>query len=124
MSTVPASQLPTTLSHRGVRSLCSVQADISQTKRIVKNGHWWNFSRRYELTVLDVKILPGSADLKFELWNEGRLLNGENDKVEVKWDGKLAKPTGNPTPTGYSPQSDMGANLSSMDISSQRSVER
>ncbi|KIX00240.1 uncharacterized protein Z518_10379 [Rhinocladiella mackenziei CBS 650.93] len=102
MSMEPASRLPSSLSQHGVRTLCLVEADVSQTKRIVKNGHWWNFARRYELTLIDVKVLPGSADLKLEVWNDGRRLNSDNYEVEVKWENKL----GNPTMVAYSPQPD------------------
>lgn len=92
MSTEPPSHLPSSLSHQGVRALCVVEADVSQTKRTVRNGHWWNLSRRYELTVLDVKVVPGSADLKFEVWNEGRRLSSDNSEIEVKWENKLRSP--------------------------------
>lgn len=92
MSTMPATQLPTALSDPRVQTVCVVKADVSQTKRIVKNGHWYNLSQRYELTLLDVRILPGSADLKVEVWNDGRKLNGENDQVEFKWEDRLGTP--------------------------------
>jgi hypothetical protein len=80
------------LSDPRVHTVCVVRADVSQTKRIVKNGHWYNLSQRYELTLLDVRILPGSADLKVEVWNDGRKLNGENDQVEYKWENRLGTP--------------------------------
>lgn len=92
MTTAPPPQLPMDLSDPRVQTVCVVRADVSQTKRIVKNGHWYNLSQRYELTLLDVRILPGSADLKVEVWNDGRKLNGENDQVEFKWENRLGTP--------------------------------
>lgn len=92
MTTSPPPHLPMALSDARVQTVCVVRADVSQTKRIVKNGHWYNLSQRYELTLLDVRILPGSADLKVEVWNDGRKLNGESDQVEFKWEDRLGTP--------------------------------
>jgi len=110
MSTEPASQLPRALSSPGVRTVCIVEANIGYTKRIVKNGHWWNLSRRHELAVIDVKIIPGSADLKFEVWNDGRRLGGTQDQVEVRWENKLRSPT----LADYSPRSGTSVSTSRM----------
>ena len=96
MSTERSSELPTTLAHSAVKTLCVVEADMHNTKRIVKNGHWWNLARRYELTQVDVRVIPGSADLRFEVWNDGRRLNGDNDKVEIKWEMQLPSQAGSP----------------------------
>ena len=90
----PSSRLPTVASHSAVKTLCIIEADIHNTTRIVKNGHWWNLARRYELTQIDVKVIPGSADLRFEVWNDGRRLNGDLDKVDVKWEMQLPTQTG------------------------------
>lgn len=92
MTMSPPPHLPTALADPRVQTVCVVQADVSQTKRVVKNGHWYNLSQRYELTLLDVRIIPGSADLKVEVWNDGRKLNGENDQVEFRWEDRLGTP--------------------------------
>jgi hypothetical protein len=92
MSAEPRASLPQSLSDPRVRTLCVVKADVSQTSRIVKNRHWYNFSPKFELTVLDLKVLPGSADLKLEVWNDGRRLSRDHDTIEVEWEKKLGNP--------------------------------
>ena len=86
MTAHPPPDLPTSLHDRRVVLLCEVHADVSQTKRIVKNDHWYSFSQRYELTFLDLLILPGSANLRLEIWNDGRKLSQESDAMRVQWE--------------------------------------
>ena len=111
MTAVPLPQLPTSAADPRVRTVCVVQADVSQTKRIVKNGKWYSRSQRWEMTLIDVRLLLGSADLKIEVWNDGRRLNADNDQVVIKWENKLTSPpmNGHSSSTvltgGLSPQS-------------------
>jgi hypothetical protein len=69
-----------------VRDLCIISVDLSRVDRlVVHNKHWWNFGRRYTLAHFSVKLIPGHADLKFQFLNGGKLLNSEEDRVEVTW---------------------------------------
>ena len=74
------------MAHNSARTLCIVEADLQHVKRTIHNDHWWNLGKRYELADFEVKIIPGSADLKFQLWNNGMLVNSPEDSIEVKWD--------------------------------------
>lgn len=86
-----------------VRTLCVVTANIERVERVVRNRHWWNFGERYELAKLEAKLCPGYADLKIQLLSNGKQLNREDDKVDVRWamattspllqgDGELEQP--------------------------------
>jgi hypothetical protein len=86
MSTVPKEQLPPSVARDSVKNLCIVEAKLENVSKTVRNHHWWNLGTRYELAVFDVKLIPGSADLKFQLLNDNRLVNDEQDSVEVTWE--------------------------------------
>jgi len=85
ISTERRENLPQGLSSVTVKTLCIVEADLRFIDRVTKNGHWWQLGHRYELAEFDLKLIPGSADLKFQLWNNGRLITGENESVAVDW---------------------------------------
>lgn len=99
MTAAAPSRLPHSAADPQVRTVCVVQADVSQTKRIVKNGKWYSRSQRWEMTLIDVRVLLGSADLKIEVWNDGRRLNADHDQVLIKWEKKL----NGLAASGYSP---------------------
>ena len=86
MSTLPREQLPSSIAGGNVKNLCIIEARLDNVSRTVRNHHWWNFGTRYELAVFDVRLIPGSADLKFQLLNNNRLINDEQDSVEVTWE--------------------------------------
>lgn len=85
ISTERRENLPSDLSSKSVKTLCIVEADLRYIDRIAKNGHWWQLGQRYELAEFDLKLVPGSADLRFQLWNHGRLVTGDKDSVAVDW---------------------------------------
>lgn len=86
LSTEQAESLPKSMAEKDlVRHLCFVSVDVEGVHRVVRNKHWWNFGERYELGSLVVKLIPGHADLRFRLLSAGRLLNSEEDRVEVNW---------------------------------------
>lgn len=85
ISTERREHLPTDFSSKNVRTLCIVEADLRFIDRITKNGHWWQLGQKYELAEFDLKLIAGSADLKFQLWNKGRLVTGQNESVAVDW---------------------------------------
>ena len=87
LSTAPRGTLPPSIaSENDVKTLCIVEAMLDNVSRKVKNHHWWNFGVRYELALFDIKLVPGPADLKFQLWNDNRLVNSDDDGIEVRWD--------------------------------------
>lgn len=85
ISTAGRDSLPTNLTANTVRTLCIVEADLRFIDRITKNGHWWQLGQRYELAEFDLKLIAGSADLKFQLWNNGKLVTGHNESISVDW---------------------------------------
>lgn len=78
-------RLPTNLTATTVRTLCIVEADLRFIDRVAKNAHWWQFGQKYELAEFDLRLIAGAADLKFQLWNNGRLVTGHNERVAVDW---------------------------------------
>jgi hypothetical protein len=91
MSTVPREQLPSSIARDSVKNLCIIEAKLDNVSKTVRNHHWWNLGTRYELAVFDVRLIPGSADLKFQLLNNNRLINDEQDSVEVTWEAATNK---------------------------------
>jgi len=91
MSTVPKDQLPPSVARDGVKNLCIIEAKLDNISKTVYNHHWWNLGTRYELAIIDVKLIPGSADLKFQLLNNNRIVNDEHDNVEVIWEAPNSK---------------------------------
>ena len=90
LSTAPRGHLPPSVAQENdVRTLCIVEAMLDNVSRKLKNHHWWNFGVRYELAVFDIKLIPGPADLRFQLWNDNRLVNSDNDSIEVQWEAAV-----------------------------------
>lgn len=78
-------RLPTNLTATTVRTLCIVEADLRFIDKVAKNAHWWQLGEKYELAEFDLRLIAGAADLKFQLWNNGRLVTGHNERVAVDW---------------------------------------
>ena len=92
LSTEPEDQLPKSMASKDlIREVCVITVNIESTERVVRNKHWWNLGERYELARFMIKLIPGYADLSFQLLSGGRVLNSEADKVEVNW-GVAASP--------------------------------
>ena len=86
LSTAPRDRLPPSVAkENNVRTLCIVEAMLDNVSRKVKNHHWWNFGMRYELALFEIRLIPGPADLKFQLWNDNKLVNSSDDSIEVRW---------------------------------------
>ena len=68
-----------------------ITVKIDSTERSVRNKHRWQFGERDELARFVMKLILGHADLTFRLLSGGRVLNSEEDKVEVNW-GATASP--------------------------------
>lgn len=94
-STAPPDQLPQSVARENVKNLCVVEASLQNVSKTLRNQHWWNLGRRYELALFDVKLVPGSADLKFQLLNNNQVINTEEDSVEVTWEAATKRPVPN-----------------------------
>ena len=62
----------------------------------LKNRHWYNFNKKkYYRFKFDVKVVLGSADLKFIMLSKDRkVLSQNHDSIEVTWEpaGKTSAP--------------------------------
>lgn len=86
MSTRGEEDLPRSMAEREfVRELCIVTVSLDKVERVSRNRHWWNFGERYELARFTVKLIPGYADLRFQFFSGGRLVNREDDRITVNW---------------------------------------
>lgn len=85
LSTEKKEYLPNDLTSKTVKTLCIVEADLRFIDRISKNAHWWQLGQKYELAEFDLRLIAGSADLRFQLWHHGRLITAENESVAVDW---------------------------------------
>jgi hypothetical protein len=94
-STAPSDQLPPSVARENVNNLCIIEASLENVSKTLHNHHWWNRGRRYHSAVFDVKLIPGSADLKFQLLNNNRIINNEDDSVEVTWEAATKHPAPN-----------------------------
>ncbi|KIW12405.1 hypothetical protein PV08_09682 [Exophiala spinifera] len=99
MSSLPSNQLPRSMkSNVGVKTVCLVETVMDKRDLKLKNRHWYNFGPQYYRAEFDVKILVGSADLKFQIWGEGgRRLSKEHDEIEVSWSAPNSPVLQNPT---------------------------
>src|SRR5436190_17208288 len=87
MSNLPAHQLPRSMSRGGAKLVCAVDAVLGDVELKVKNRHWYNTGERYLRARFDVKVILGSADLKFQLWSKGgRIISRDHEVIAVKWD--------------------------------------
>lgn len=94
-STAPSDQLPSSVARENVQNLCIIEASLENVSRTLHNQHWWNRGRRYASAAFDVKLIPGSADLKFQLLHNNRVINDEDDSVEVTWEAAAKRPAPN-----------------------------
>ena len=89
MSTVPPEHLPTSLDQDGVQLLCSVESLLKDPgiDMKLKNRHWYDRGEKYIRVRFNVKVVLGSADLKFQLESRGKqLLSRDHEVIQVNWD--------------------------------------
>ncbi|KAF2470561.1 uncharacterized protein BDR25DRAFT_261580 [Lindgomyces ingoldianus] len=89
MSAYPPDQLPRSMYHEGVTTLCIVESSLLGVKMKVKNKHWWNSKKKHSMAEFDLKVIPGSADLTFQLWSENRMVSREQENLAIVWDDNL-----------------------------------
>src|SRR5436190_4922852 len=87
MSTLPAHQLPRSMTRGGAKLVCAVESVLGDVELKLKNRHWYNTGEMYLRAKFDVKVILGAADLKFQLWSKGgRIISKDHDTISVKWD--------------------------------------
>jgi hypothetical protein len=71
-----------------VYKLCQVHTNlegVSEKEFELKNKRAWQ-GEVYYLATFTVKVIVGSADLKFELWFKDKRYTGTHDPISVEWD--------------------------------------
>ena len=89
MSSNEREKLPTNLSQDGAKRLCMVESSLKDkavdTK--IKNRHWYNLREKYLEARVNIQVVLGPADLKFQLQSKDReILSNSHDAIQVKWD--------------------------------------
>ena len=85
MSSLPATQLPISLKRDGAKPVCAVEALLKDNDMKLKNRHWYNRKPRYYLANFDVRVLIGSANLKFEIVAKDGTRSTSHEEIEVQW---------------------------------------
>ncbi|EFR02007.1 hypothetical protein MGYG_05010 [Nannizzia gypsea CBS 118893] len=88
MSTLPADQLPRSMFHGGVRTICEVDIFMDAVDKKQKNHRWYNFKPAYWIIKVIVKVVVGPADLQFQLWTKDgrRIKSSKHEPIRVKWE--------------------------------------
>ena len=89
MSSNEVDKLPTNMSQDGVKPLCSVESDLKNhvAEIKVKNRHWYNRKAKYLQLRINMQVMFGPADLKFQLRSKDeKLLSRDHKAIQVKWE--------------------------------------
>jgi hypothetical protein len=78
------------MGHAGVTTLCIVESSLAGVKMKVKNQHWWNSKKKHRMAEFDLKVMPGSAALTFQLWSNGKMISREQEDLAIVWDEKVS----------------------------------
>ncbi|KAH7007838.1 hypothetical protein B0J12DRAFT_753154 [Macrophomina phaseolina] len=68
-----------------VKDICVVRSLLHEGDMKLKNRHWYQWKPRYWRARFDLKVLIGSADLRFEIWHGGARRNGDEDSIQVEF---------------------------------------
>ena len=101
MCGLPSEQLPKSTKHSSVKSVCHIESVLNPDDMKLKNRHWYgyrlrftetrlnpsryNFKPRYNRADFNLKVMLGSADLKFQLWSKGERLSKDHEDIGVMW---------------------------------------
>ncbi|PGH23948.1 hypothetical protein AJ80_02010 [Polytolypa hystricis UAMH7299] len=86
MSTLPARELPQSMTHDGAKSVCILSVYTEGVEKKLKNRHWYNSDPAYWMVKFNVKVVVGPADLKFELWSENKQIrSSKHEPIAVAW---------------------------------------
>ncbi|KAK2801616.1 hypothetical protein FQN50_007677 [Emmonsiellopsis sp. PD_5] len=89
MSTLPPEQLPKSIAYEGAERVCEIDIFTDGAEKKLKNNRWYHRSRPpYYMIKLQVRVVVGAADLRFELWDKHgrRVRSSGNEPIAVKWD--------------------------------------
>jgi hypothetical protein len=67
--------------------ICDISSDLSSvplSEFKLKNRHWWNRRAKYHRIEYIIKVALAPADIRFELWHNGRKLSKDNP-IKVEW---------------------------------------
>ncbi|KAH0173608.1 hypothetical protein KCU67_g1193, partial [Aureobasidium melanogenum] len=85
MCSLPAAQLPKSIKHHSVKSVCHIESVLDPLDMKLKNRHWYNIKPRYKRAQFVLKVLLGSADMRFQLWGNGQRLSKDHEEIGVMW---------------------------------------
>ncbi|KAK2883393.1 hypothetical protein FQN49_000033 [Arthroderma sp. PD_2] len=96
MSIVPPQELPRSMSHGDVKTVCEIDIFMDGVDKKPKNHRWYNFKSPYWMTKVIVKVVLGPADLQFQLWNKDgrRIKSSKHEPIRVKWEPILQEMEG------------------------------
>jgi hypothetical protein len=64
-------------------SICSSQELHQGSALLIPNRY--NFGPQYQRADFEVKVIIGTADLKFQLWGKNGQLSRDHEEIEVQW---------------------------------------
>ena len=85
MSPYAVERLPRSMAHEGVTTLCIIESSLSGVKLKMKNHHWWNSKEKHSLAEFVLKVIPGSADIKFQLWSNQKIISKDHQNLKIVW---------------------------------------
>lgn len=84
-SSLPPKDLPPSMHRDGWRAVCQVEAGLNTRDMKLKNRHWYNCKPKYWLADFDVKVIVGSADLRFEMSGKDGVISKTHEQIAVQW---------------------------------------
>jgi hypothetical protein len=93
MSTLPAAELPRSLKKEGAKLVCTIESIFSHQDMKKKNRHWYNKGPEYYRVDLDMRVIIGAADLKFEMLGKDGVVSKPHSEIQVQWASTTTKET-------------------------------
>ena len=80
----------------GATKLCHLKSSldgVQQHQLILKRKRGAFFRKGYKFYVcaFDIRVIVAPADLRFELWFDGRKFSGNHEPIGIKWDAAGAR---------------------------------
>ncbi|RHZ63243.1 Hsp70 family protein [Aspergillus thermomutatus] len=86
MSMYPPTQLPRSMSHKGIERVCTLHISTEGVEKKLKNRHWYNRKPVFWKGTFNVRVVVGPADLAFQLWSKDqRIRSSSHPPIAVKW---------------------------------------
>ncbi len=92
--------LPPSLAHPGVSKLCEVTsnlAGVDQSQMVAKRGkkrYIFFKGAKHFILEFDMRVILGPADVRFELWFEGKKFSANHEPIKVSRPPLLPSRTG------------------------------